>query len=152
MYRDFAEHIFPNPMGNIHPRFWGWVLGTGTALGALAELLAASDDLNVMSAVVGGISAVWGELAGDEGIRVYEVLHGFAPELAGRGIANPCGTIASVAMLLRHSLGLAEEADAVEAAIASVIAEGGRTADIATANEQKLTTSEMTNAIIARLG
>jgi 3-isopropylmalate dehydrogenase len=83
---------------------------------------------------------------------LYEPIHGSAPDIAGQGIANPCGTIASVAMLLRHSLGLAEEADAVEAAIASVIAEGGRTADIATANEQKLTTSEMTNAVIARLG
>jgi 3-isopropylmalate dehydrogenase len=54
-------------------------------------------------------------------------------------------------MLLRHSLGLAEEADAVEQAIASVIAEGGRTADIATADEQKLTTTEMTAAILDKL-
>jgi 3-isopropylmalate dehydrogenase len=82
---------------------------------------------------------------------LYEPIHGSAPDIAGQGIANPCGTIASVAMLLRHSLGLEEEADAVELAIASVIAEGGRTADIATAGEQKLTTTEMTEAILDKL-
>jgi 3-isopropylmalate dehydrogenase len=82
---------------------------------------------------------------------LYEPIHGSAPDIAGRGIANPCGTIASVAMLLRHSLGLEEEADAVEQAIASVIADGARTADIATADEQKLTTSAMTEAILGKL-
>jgi 3-isopropylmalate dehydrogenase len=83
---------------------------------------------------------------------LYEPIHGSAPDIAGKGIANPCGTIASVAMLLRHSLELEEEADAVEQAIASVIADGCRTADIATADEQPLSTSEMTAAIIGKLG
>lgn len=46
-YRDFVEHVLPYPMGNIHPRFWGWVIGTGTPLGALAELLAATMNPNV---------------------------------------------------------------------------------------------------------
>ena len=82
---------------------------------------------------------------------LYEPIHGSAPDIAGKGIANPCGMIASVAMLLRHSLGLAEEADAVEQAIASVIADGGRTADIAIAGEPVMTTSEMTEAILAQL-
>ena len=82
---------------------------------------------------------------------LYEPIHGSAPDIAGKGIANPCGTIASVAMLLRHSLELAEEADAVEQAVASVIADGGRTADIATAGEQVLTTAAMTEAILAKL-
>lgn len=46
-YADFLEHVFPYPMGNIHPRFWGWVIGTGTPFGALAELLAATMNPNV---------------------------------------------------------------------------------------------------------
>jgi glutamate/tyrosine decarboxylase-like PLP-dependent enzyme len=46
-YEDFREHVLPYPMGNIHPRFWGWVIGTGTPLGALAELLAATMNPNV---------------------------------------------------------------------------------------------------------
>jgi 3-isopropylmalate dehydrogenase len=82
---------------------------------------------------------------------LYEPIHGSAPDIAGKGIANPCGTIASVALLLRHSLGLAEEADAVQQAIASVIADGGRTADIATAEDRQLTTAGMTAAIIGQL-
>jgi 3-isopropylmalate dehydrogenase len=82
---------------------------------------------------------------------LYEPIHGSAPDIAGKGIANPCGTIASVAMLLRHSLGLEEEAAAVEQAIAGVIAEGGRTADIATKEDQELTTDGMTAAILAKL-
>ncbi|MGE5925889.1 MAG: pyridoxal phosphate-dependent decarboxylase family protein [Gemmatimonadota bacterium] len=46
-YADFVEHVLPYPMGNIHPRFWGWVIGTGSPLGALAELLAATMNPNV---------------------------------------------------------------------------------------------------------
>jgi 3-isopropylmalate dehydrogenase len=87
-----------------------------------------------------------------EGTRgLYEPIHGSAPDIAGRGIANPCGTIASVAMLLRHSLGLEEEAGAVEQAIARVISAGGRTADIATAGQKKLGTAGMTDAILGEL-
>ena len=82
---------------------------------------------------------------------LYEPIHGSAPDIAGKGIANPCGTIASVAMLLRHSLGLDAEADAVDQAIARVIAEGGRTADIATPGEAVKSTAEMTAAILRQL-
>jgi 3-isopropylmalate dehydrogenase len=82
---------------------------------------------------------------------LYEPIHGSAPDIAGQGIANPCGTIASVGMLLRHSLGLAEEANAVEQAIARVISAGGRTADIATEGQEILGTTGMTDAILARL-
>src|SRR5512136_1796667 len=46
-YRDFVNHVLPHPMGNIHPRFWGWVIGTGTPFGALAELMAATMNPNV---------------------------------------------------------------------------------------------------------
>ncbi len=61
---------------------------------------------------------------------LYEPIHGSAPDIAGKGIANPVGTILSAALLLRHSLGLAAEADAVERAVASVLASGARTADL----------------------
>ncbi|MBA3882945.1 MAG: aminotransferase class V-fold PLP-dependent enzyme [Chthoniobacterales bacterium] len=47
VYREFREHILPHPMGNIHPRFWGWVIGTGTPFGALSEMLAATMNPNV---------------------------------------------------------------------------------------------------------
>ena len=73
-------------------------------------------------------SASLGE-AGRPGL--YEPIHGSAPDIAGRGVANPLATILSAAMLLRLSLGLSAEADAVEAAVARVLADGGRTADIA---------------------
>ena len=46
IYKEFVEKVLPYPMGNIHPRFWGWILGTGTVMGAFAELLAASMNTN----------------------------------------------------------------------------------------------------------
>ena len=64
---------------------------------------------------------------------LYEPIHGSAPELAGRGVANPIGTILSAALLLRHSLGLTSEADAVERAVEHTIASGARTADMGAA-------------------
>ena len=83
---------------------------------------------------------------------LYEPIHGSAPDIAGQGIANPCGMIASVAMLLRHSLDLEEEAALVENALRQVIANGARTADLATGDEAVLSTTEMTDAIIRHLG
>src|SRR5439155_468339 len=66
-----------------------------------------------------------------EGTRgLYEPIHGSAPDIAGRGLANPIGTILSAAMLLRHSLSLPEEAAAVERAVDGAIADGLRTADL----------------------
>ena len=82
---------------------------------------------------------------------LYEPIHGSAPDIAGQGIANPCGTIASVALLLRHSLDLQEEAELVETAVRQVIATGARTADLAAAGERTLSTSEMTNAIVQEI-
>ena len=82
---------------------------------------------------------------------LYEPIHGSAPDIAGQGIANPCGTIASTAMLLRHSLALREEADSVEKALATVIADGARTADIAVHGDDVLTTSEMTAKVLEQL-
>jgi len=88
---------------------------------------------------------------GDSGPGLYEPIHGSAPDIAGQGIANPCGMLASIAMLLRHSLKLEEEAHAVEQAIQTVICDGARTADIATGGVTPLNTEQMTDRIVAAL-
>lgn len=88
---------------------------------------------------------------GDSGPGLYEPIHGSAPDIAGQGIANPCGMLASIAMLLRHSLKLEEEAHAVEQAIQTVISDGARTADIATGGVTPLNTEQMTDRIVAAL-
>ncbi len=69
-------------------------------------------------------------------LGLYEPIHGSAPDIAGRGIANPFGTILSAALLLKHSLGLITEAAAVEAAVAEAVTAGVRTADIAAGGPQ----------------
>jgi 3-isopropylmalate dehydrogenase len=89
---------------------------------------------------------------GDGRRGLYEPIHGSAPDIAGKGIANPVGTILSVALLLKHSLGLEAEAAAVEAAVATSIERGARTADIAEAGRASLTTRQMGDAILAALG
>jgi len=86
--------------------------------------------------------------AGTRGL--YEPIHGSAPDIAGQGIANPYGTILSGAMLLRHSLGLAEEAAAVEAAVAGAIADGIRTADIG-GGVAAATTTQAGDAVLDRI-
>jgi 3-isopropylmalate dehydrogenase len=83
---------------------------------------------------------------------LYEPVHGSAPDIAGKAIANPIAMIASFAMALRYSFGLVELANKVEAAIASVLADGLRTGDIAQDNRKTVGTAEMGAAIIARLG
>jgi 3-isopropylmalate dehydrogenase len=80
---------------------------------------------------------------------LYEPIHGSAPDIAGQGIANPLGTILSAAMLLRHSLGLEQEAAAIEAAVQKALADGLRTADLA--KEGALSTTAMADAVIQRL-
>ena len=82
---------------------------------------------------------------------LYEPVHGSAPDIAGKGIANPIAMLASFAMALRYSFNLVELADRVEAAIAAVLAEGLRTADIAQDNRKTVGTEEMGAAIIKRL-
>jgi len=88
---------------------------------------------------------------GESTCGLYEPIHGSAPDIAGKGIANPCGMIASTALLLRHSLGLEDEAIAVEAAIREVISAGVRTADIAGAGGTFVSTTAMADEIIQRL-
>jgi 3-isopropylmalate dehydrogenase len=88
---------------------------------------------------------------GDGPRGLYEPIHGSAPDIAGKGIANPLGTIMSAAMLLRHSLGLEEEAHAVERAVDEAITAGARTGDMGT-SQRALTTREMGDAVLERLG
>ena len=78
-----------------------------------------------------------------EGPGLYEPVHGSAPDIAGRGVANPLGAILSAALLLRHSLGLPAEADRVEAAVGRVLDEGARTADLARRGEKAISTRVM---------
>lgn len=83
----------------------------------------------------------------ETGVGLYEPIHGSAPDIAGRGIANPIGTILSAALLLRYSLKLEEQAQAIEAAVNQTITEGARTADLG----GTLTTRQMTDEIIKHL-
>ena len=82
----------------------------------------------------------------------YEPIHGTAPDIAGQGIANPCGSILSAAMMLRYSLGLTEEAAAVERAVQTVLEQGYRTADIATAADTATATTRMGDLIAGAIG
>ena len=87
-----------------------------------------------------------------EGRRgIYEPIHGSAPDIAGRGVANPYGMILSVALLLRHSLGLAPEAAALEQAVAEALAAGVRTADLVRGGERPSSTREAGEAVLSRL-
>jgi 3-isopropylmalate dehydrogenase len=83
----------------------------------------------------------------DRRMGLYEPIHGSAPDIAGKGIANPVGTILSAALLLRYSLKLEVGAKAIESAVDQAISEGARTADIG----GKLTTRQMTDEIIKNL-
>ncbi len=82
---------------------------------------------------------------------VYEPIHGSAPDIAGKGIANPIATILSAALLLRHSLKLEAEARAVEAAVEAALAEGARTADISPDPAAALSTTAFTDCILAHV-
>jgi 3-isopropylmalate dehydrogenase len=82
---------------------------------------------------------------------LYEPVHGSAPDIAGKGIANPLGSILSVAMLLRLTLDRPEDADLLEKAVATALAAGARTADIAEPGAKKLTTAEMGDAVLRAL-
>ncbi len=82
---------------------------------------------------------------------LYEPSHGSAPDIAGKGIANPLATILSVAMMLRYSLQQAEAADRVESAVSAVLGAGFRTVDIASAGTRTVSTREMGDAVVAAI-
>ncbi len=103
------------------------------------------------SMLAGSLGMLPSASLGETSRGLYEPIHGSAPDIAGRGLANPCGAIASAAMLLRHSLSLDTEADSVETAIRRAIASGARTADLARGGEPVVTTGQMTEAILRAL-
>ena len=80
---------------------------------------------------------------------LYEPIHGSAPDIAGKDIANPIATVLSAAMMLRYTFAMEEEAQAVERAVSRVLDEGLRTADIAAPGESKVGTKAMGAAIAA---
>ena len=82
---------------------------------------------------------------------MYEPVHGSAPDIAGRGIANPLATILSLAMLLRYSLHQDSLANRIESSVKKTLASGLRTADIARPGERVVSTSDMGNAVVAAL-
>ena len=82
---------------------------------------------------------------------LYEPSHGSAPDIAGKGIANPLATILSAAMMLRYSLGMSGEADRIEKAVQKVLQQGLRTADIFTEGTQRVSTVQMGDAVVAAL-
>jgi 3-isopropylmalate dehydrogenase len=82
---------------------------------------------------------------------LYEPIHGSAPDIAGRGIANPYASILSVAMLLRYSLGLETEAVAVESAVSRAIDRGVLTADVAPPGAPAVTTVQAGQAVVEAL-
>jgi 3-isopropylmalate dehydrogenase len=87
----------------------------------------------------------------DGTVGLYEPIHGSAPDIAGQDKANPCATILSAAMLLRYSLGLEEEARAVEAAVTHTLESGFRTGDIAARGQTAIGTMDMGAAIVAAI-
>ena len=103
------------------------------------------------SMLVGSLGLLPSASLGDSTRGIYEPIHGSAPDIAGKGIANPVAMIASAAMLLRYSLQLDEEANALEDAISAVISAGGRTADTAANGEKVLSTRDFTDAVIRAL-
>lgn len=103
-----------------------------------------TDEASVLAGSMGMLPSA---SLGADGPGLYEPIHGSAPDIAGKGIANPTGTILSAAMLLRHSLGLETEAVAIEKAVEQTISAGCRTADLG----GKLNTKQMADEIIARL-
>jgi 3-isopropylmalate dehydrogenase len=85
------------------------------------------------------------------GKGLYEPIHGSAPDITGKGIANPLATILSAAMMLRYSLNDEASAARIEAAVSKVLRAGLRTADIARAGERSISTAEMGAAVLAAL-
>ena len=113
-----------------------------------------TDEASVLSGSMGNmpsasIGARQNSLGNPRGL--YEPIHGSAPDIAGKGSANPIGTILSAAYLLRYSLGLDREAGAIESAVDACLAAGSRTSDIAGPHTKTLSTQQMTQAVLDQL-
>ena len=106
---------------------------------------------DILSDQAGGVVGSLGLLASASiggKVGLYEPVHGSAPDIAGKGIANPLGAILSVAMLLRHSFHLEQEAACVEQVVCSALEAGARTADLAGKSHPSITTAEMGSRVV----
>src|SRR5271168_1792959 len=106
---------------------------------------------DILSDQAGGVVGSLGLLASASiggPVGIYEPVHGSAPDIAGKGIANPLGAILSVAMMLRHSFELEREATCIEDAVSAVLAQGARTADLAGKSHAAISTTEMGRRVV----
>jgi 3-isopropylmalate dehydrogenase len=106
---------------------------------------------DILSDQAGGVVGSLGLLASASvggPVGLYEPVHGSAPDIAGKGIANPLGAILSSALLLRHSFQLEREAACIENAVSAVLNQGFRTADLVRAGQSSITTTEMGSRVI----
>lgn len=119
------------------------VIVTGNMFGDIL-----SDEASMLTGSIGMLPSA---SLNSKGQGLYEPSHGSAPDIAGKGIANPLATILSAAMMLRYSLNQAQAADHIESAVQSVLAQGLRTADIYSSGTAKVSTREMGDAVVAAL-
>jgi len=119
------------------------VIVTGNMFGDIL-----SDEASMLTGSIGMLPSA---SLDERGKGLYEPIHGSAPDIAGKGVANPLATILSAAMLLRYSLGQEEAADRVELAVQRALQQGVRTADIYTPGTRKVGTVAMGDAVVAAL-
>src|SRR5687768_7941551 len=119
------------------------VIVTGNLFGDIL-----SDEASMLTGSIGMLPSA---SLDERGKGLYEPIHGTAPDIAGKGVANPLATILSAALMLRHSLGQPQAAARIEAAVAKVLQSGLRTADIHTPGTRKVGTQEMGDAVLAAL-
>jgi len=106
---------------------------------------------DILSDQAGGVVGSLGLLASASiggPVGLYEPVHGSAPDIAGKGIANPLGAILTVALMLRHSFQLEREASTIENAVSTVLNQGSRTADLTQAGRSSISTSEMGRSVV----
>jgi 3-isopropylmalate dehydrogenase len=119
------------------------VIVTGNMFGDIL-----SDEASMLTGSIGMLPSA---SLDERGKGLYEPIHGTAPDIAGKGLANPLATILSAALMLRYSLGQAQAAERIESAVTKVLKEGLRTADIHTPGTRRVGTQEMGDAVVAAL-
>jgi 3-isopropylmalate dehydrogenase len=119
------------------------VIVTGNMFGDIL-----SDEASMLTGSIGMLPSA---SLNERGKGLYEPIHGTAPDIAGKGLANPLATILSAALMLRYSLGQPAAADRIERAVSKVLQAGLRTADIHTAGTRRVGTQEMGDAVLAAL-
>ena len=119
------------------------VMVTGNMFGDIL-----SDEASMLTGSIGMLPSA---SLDESGKGLYEPIHGSAPDIAGKGLANPLAMILSVAMMLRYSLNREDAALRIESAVKKVLAQGYRTGDIWTAGTNKVGTKEMGDAVLAAL-